>query len=405
MLQSVLIPVRLLCLLAGFFAASALMAGSKASEPPEQHGLQASVLADMTNFIVGQKSPVFSMLISRNGHLVYELYTHNLTRNHSHYLMSVTKSFTATLVGIAIDKGLLQGVDQTVGDALPETWFASPEDQVRFRKVSVKNVLAMSALDALVPPHSNTPDADQRNRDFHSVANRGRFALTQSLLANVGEDFQYQDVTPSLAIAMVTAASGQSSLAFAQEYLFGPLGFINAEWMHRDEDGLDLGAYGLRLRPIDMQKFGILYLDRGMFDGKRVLSENWVNQVNVPVIRSSKDLNNPNYGYFFWHPYFDNDPAALMAAGWRGQFIAVIPTKGLVVTMTAHFTDGKEAEYFSRLVKEFILPSVAGGPQKKGAAQALNTALARALVSRPVDLKKIEPRMIPSVKPLEQRLE
>ncbi len=155
-----------------------LFAAGQQSEPPELYGMQTGVLADMTQFIIKERAPVFSLLISRRGHLVYELYTHNLTRNHSHYLMSVTKSVTATLVGLAIDKGLLKGVDQSVSEIFTPDYFSSPAEQRRFRNVTVKHVLSMSPLDALVPPHANTAEAEQRNSDFHTVGNRAKFALS-----------------------------------------------------------------------------------------------------------------------------------------------------------------------------------------------------------------------------------
>ncbi len=378
-----------------FFSISARFAAGQQSEPPELHGMQTGVLADMTNYIVKNRAPVFSLLISRRGHLVYELYTHNLTRNHNHYLMSVTKSFTATLVGLAIDKGLIKSVDQSITEILPAEFFASPAEQKRFSNITVKQVLAMSALDALVPPHALTPEAEKRNSDFHAATNRAKFALTQKLLKNPGEDFQYQDITPSIAIGLVTAASGKTSWEFAKENLFDPMGFVNTEWTHRDADGLDLGAYGLRLRPIDMQKFGILYLDKGVFDGKKLLSKEWSALVNKPVIKSDPNIAKPNYGYYFWHPYFYSDEKALLASGWRGQFIAVVPEKDLVVTMTGCFGDGSENEFFLKLLNSYVFPSVSAGAQRKGGSQALRAALSQALSSTPVDLKAIEERMVP----------
>lgn len=375
-----------------------LAAAGQQSEPPERHGLDPAILADMTNYIVRERAPVFSLLISRRGTLVYEMYTHNLTRNHNHYLMSVTKSVTATLVGMAIDKGLIRSTDQAVGEIFPATFFASEHDQKRFLSVTVKDVLAMSALDALVPPHSLTSEAEQRHADFFAASNRAKFALTQKLLPNVGQDFQYQDITPSMAIGMVAVSSGKTSWQFAEENLFRPMGFFNADWEHRDAEGLDLGAYGIRLRPIDMQKFGILYLDGGVFDGKRLLSEDWIKKVREPVIKSDKNNPAANYGYYFWHPYFYNNPASLMASGWRGQYILTIPDKHIVVTMTACFLDGKENEFFINLVNKYILASLAGSA-KKGGSQALKNALAQALKSTPINLQNLEPRMLPKPPP------
>ncbi len=381
-------------------AATPIIAAGQQSELPEQHGMDSRVLADMTNFIVKEKAPVFSLLVSRRGTLVYEMYTHNLTRHHSHYVMSVTKSFTATLVGLAIDKGLLRSVKQSVAEVFPGDAFSSPAEQKRFAALTIRDVLAMSGLDALVPPHENTAEAEQRNQDFHSAQNRASFALSQKVLPHIGQDFQYQDITPSLAIGMVAVASGKPSWEFARESLFDPMGFVNVEWMHPDPSSLDLGAYGLRMRPIDMQKFGILYLDKGVFDGKRLLSKEWVDLVYEPVIKSAPKEPRPNYGYYFWHPYFYNDATSLMASGWRGQYILTIPEKQLVITMTGCFLDGKENEFFIKLVNDYILRSVNGAPDKGGSIK-LKSALAQALKSTPVNLRSIEPRMVPGLKPLE----
>ena len=95
-------------------------------------------------------------------------------------------------------------------------------------------------------------------------------------------------------IASYTAVSGPHP-ALARENLFDPMGFINVEWMHPDQSGLDLGAYGLRMRPIDMQKFGILYLDKGVFDGKRLLSKEWIDLVYEPIIKSAASEARANY--------------------------------------------------------------------------------------------------------------
>ena len=90
----------------------------------------------------------------------------------------------------------------------------------------------------------------------------------------------------------------------------------------------------------------------------------------------------------------------LMASGWRGQYIVTIPEKQLVITMTACFLDGKESEFFIKLINEYILRSV-NGAQNKGGFIKLKTALTQALKSTSVNLQAIEARMVPSVKPLE----
>ena len=257
---------------------------------PESVGIDGRALAHLTEWVRDTDVPIFSILVSRDGKLVYELYTSGITRDDAHYMMSVTKSFTSALVGIAIDQGLVRDADASLAQILPQWLFASEKDRARFAPVTLKHVLGMSALDAQVPPHENSPEAEARQRAFLAAPNRARFALSQDLLPEPGVSFQYTDITPLLAAAAVSYAAHSTLLEFAQANLFGPLGFQNVEWMHEDASGIDNGAYGLRVRPIDMQKFGVLYLQGGRWNGRQILSEAWVKRSFEPWIRNTPAL-------------------------------------------------------------------------------------------------------------------
>jgi CubicO group peptidase (beta-lactamase class C family) len=371
-----------------------------AASSPEDQEIDSRPLIALAEWIRDQRLPVFSVLVSRNGVLVYELYTSSLTRDHAHYLMSVTKSVVSALVGIAIDRRLIDGPDAPITRTLPPRLFRTPADVTRFQALTVRHVLGMSALDAPDPPRSRTPDALARQERFWSARNRVAFALEQPVLTAPGRAYQYNDVTPMLATGLIQYATGTTALEFAEERLFRPMGFRNHEWMHQDPTGIDNGGYGLRLRPIDMQKFGILYLAKGVWRGEPLISPDWIARSFSPWNRSRPDLPEPDYGWFWWRRDFGRGWRAHVANGWRGQRIAVFPQPRLVVTMTAYLEGAGEADrVFRKLVEDFVMPAVEKGARRRDAAAPtrLATVLEELRTTRSAVRPDGEARMTPSV--------
>ena len=374
--------------------------------PPDEQGIDARPLIDLATWVRDSNVPIFSILVSKNGVVVYELYTSSLTREHAHYLMSVTKSFTSALMGAAIARGLVPSTETSVADALPPSVFASDADRARFAAVTIKDVLGMSALDAEVPPHRNLPEDQQREAAFWASPNRAKFAVTQNLLPAPGVDFQYTDITPLVASGIIEYAAHETELELAEQTLFRPMGFRNYEWMHEDAAGVDNGAYGLRLRPVDMQKFGILFLQGGVWKGTRLLPKDWVDRSFTPWIASAPTLTSPNYGWYWWT--FDYAPhwRARVADGWKGQRIAVVPEKGVVVTMTGIVEDQPEEALFESIVRQYVIPAVDGVAGKPPVPDpSLRAPLAAVLAevqAGPLRVKPtVEARMIPSIAPKE----
>ena len=118
--------------------------------------------------------------------------------------------------------------------------------------------------------------------------------------------------------------------------------------MHQDPAGIDSGGYGLHLRPIDMQKFGVLYLNGGVWRGNALISRGWVERSFSPWNRSRADAREPDYGWFWWTYEGRSGWRAHAAIGRKGQRIAVLPRQKLVVTMTACIEDGTEGRVFQR---------------------------------------------------------
>jgi CubicO group peptidase (beta-lactamase class C family) len=162
-----------------------------------------------------------------------------------------------------------------------------------------------------------------------------------------------------------------------------------------------MGGYGLRIRPLDMQKFGVLYLHGGVWNGAQVVPRAWVERTFTPWIRTDPARRAPNYGWYWWADHYGPGWDAHLAHGWRGQRIVVVPAQGVVVTMTAYVEDNTETALIARIIEDYIEPSVAHGAVH--ADPAADRALARVLdevhrgpmrgPARP------EPRMIPAVAP------
>ena len=375
---------------------------------PEAEGVDPNALIRLAEWVQADDAPIFSLLISRHGKLVFELYTSKLTRADAHYVMSVTKTFLSAAVGIAIDRHLISSIDEPVSDALPAGVFGSDANRERFRAVTVKDVLGMSALDSPVFPHQKTPDAVDRLKRFNQSENRLDFSLKENLLPSPGTSFLYTDTTPELAVGMVTLASHETAFDFLKESLFDPLGFQNEEWMHEDERGFDYGAVGLRVRPIDMQKFGNLYLHGGTWNGKQIVSKSWVDASFTPWIAADAKRAEPTYGYFWWTGKYGS-LVTHEANGWKGQRIAVVPEKDLVVTMTAYIEPDEsgatmtERMVFTKIMNKLIAPALLDAPL--AADPDADARLRRLLYEIQNHALRVpanaEERMIPGISPKE----
>ena len=175
--------------------------------------------------------------------------------------------------------------------------------------------------------------------------------------------------------------------------------------MHQDPSGLDNGGYGLRLRPVDMQKFGILYLQRGTYRGARVLSEAWVDRSFSPYASSphTKNSGTLDYGWFWWTRRYAGWTTRA-AVGWKGQRIAVFPEQRIVVTMTGCFEDDADERFFSEVITRFVEPSVAPSVSNDPSADAALASALDAVRRGPSRVRDgIEGRMVPSKTPKERR--
>jgi CubicO group peptidase (beta-lactamase class C family) len=348
---------------------------------------------------------IFSLLISKNGKLIFELYTGQIKPDESHYLMSVTKSVLSTLIGIAVDQGKIPSTTTPISELVPAELFKSKMDIQEFRKVNLQNVMGMSALNTPDPPRDMSASAIERQNNYLKSRNYLKFVLGQPLLKNVGTDFLYNDETPSLASGVLSYKTQLSAFDYGCQTLFKELECKNMEWMHQDLTGINMGGYGLRLRPIDMQKIGITILQKGKWKDKQVLSSRWVETIFQPYISNAGDSAPPNYGWYWWHPNYGSGKAFLEANGWKGQRIAIQPELGLVVTMTGCLEPEKfnEGAIFSELMAKYIIPA-AEGPSSCAPGNSLDELLQKINKGQARHNRAMEGRMIPSARPKDRAI-
>jgi CubicO group peptidase (beta-lactamase class C family) len=261
-----------------------------------------------------------SLLVSQRGELVLERYYNGAGAARTANVKSVAKSIISALVGIAIDRRLIAGVDTPIVAYFPE--LKKDRDQ-RKVKITVEDLLTMR------PGLESTS-----NRNYGAwVQSRNwvQHALSRPLLADPGELMDYSTGNTHLLSAILTRVTGTSTWQFANDSLARPLGFALARWP-RDPQGIYFGGNDMLLTPRQMMAFGELYLRAGRVDGKSIVPERWIETSIVPRGRSS--FSGQRYGYGWWVRELAGHDA-YYAWGFGGQYIIVVPDLEMVVVATS----------------------------------------------------------------------
>lgn len=306
---------------------------------PEEQGLDSSKLNDLLAEISRKGLAIDGVVVVRHDAIVLERYFRNHKADTLHDLYSVTKSFVSALVGIALDQGLIKGVEQKALDFFPGKTFANPDP--RKTGLTLENILTMSTGLQWTegdPEYS----ALYVSRDW--VANM----LDRPLVVDPGSRFNYCSGCTHLLSAILNQATGDNPLVFASKALFEPLGIANYSW-DLNSQKIPIGGWGLKLAPRDLARFGLLYLRQGNWHGQQVVSSSWVETSTRSHISTG---GSEDYGYQWWiYP----DLQAYAAQGRYGQMIFVQPAADLVVVFTATI-DGDNHEL--ELIRQFILPAL-----------------------------------------------
>ena len=306
---------------------------------PEEQGMDAQRLDQMLNKIREENLNLHSLLIIRNGYIVSETYFSNNRQDTPHELYSITKSFIATLVGIALDRGDIQRLDQRVLEIIPAETIENLD--ANKERMTIEHLLTMR-------PGLDWQEGDSAYRQMYMSSDWVRYVLDKPMIHPPGEVFNYCSGCSHVLSAVLQQVTGMNPLDFAKQALFEPLGISQIAW-DLDADGIPIGGWGLHLTPRDMAKLGYLYLNDGMWDGKRIVSAEWVKAATQKHTDTDNIL---GYGYQWWiYPSY----GAYAALGLYGQMVFVAPEANLIVVTTAGLDNHNE---IFRLVEESILPAV-----------------------------------------------
>ena len=293
---------------------------------PEQQGMDSSKILIADEFIQNRLPDTFSLLIVKNGYLVFEKYYSWGSAEKVAVVHSVTKSVTSALIGIALDKGYLDSVDQKLIDFFPE--YVTGDLDPRIKEISLKHILTMSA-------GFSWNDRGPVMRDWYTSADWAKFTIQLPIVTNPGDKFNYNSSISHLLSIILTKLTKTSTLNFARQNLFEPIG-ISGFW-RQDPQGYHIGGFGLGFSARDLAKFGFLYLNNGYWDGQSIVPEQWVKRSTEQQIQAdSHPLYGAfGYGYHWWVKQVDGC-SSFRAWGRRGQFIVVVPELDLVVAVTSN---------------------------------------------------------------------
>jgi CubicO group peptidase (beta-lactamase class C family) len=300
--------------------------GWKASTP-EQQGMDSAKLLIADEFIQNRLPDAFSLLVVKNGYLVFEKYYSWGSPEKIAVVHSVTKSITSALIGIALDKGYLDSVDQKLVDFFPE--YVTDDLDPRIKEIRLKHILTMSA-------GFNWNDRGPVMRDWYTSADWAKFTIQLPFVTHPGDKFNYNSAISHLLSVILSKSAKTSTLVFAKQNLFEPLGIPSGYW-REDPQGYHIGGFGLGFSARDLAKFGFLYLNNGYWNGHSIVPEQWVKKSTEQQIQAASHplYGTFGYGYHWWVKQVDGC-SSFRAWGRRGQYIVVVPELDLVVVVTSN---------------------------------------------------------------------
>jgi CubicO group peptidase (beta-lactamase class C family) len=298
------------------------------------HAQQAGIDAVLASFDQDAHADLRSVLVLRDGRVVAERYYNGELPETLHDVRSAGKSITALLVGAAIDRGLIHGVTDPVG----AYWTAAKGSAIG--DVPLASVLTMrSGLAAFDSDTASPGNEDRMDDAVDPIA----FMLAVPRADPPGTRYRYNSLTAHVAGLTVEYASGRNLEGFARSALFAPLDIAQWSW-GRDAAGHPKGQGNLSLRTRDLAKIGQLVLDRGRYQGRRVISEAWIAAMLAPRVHiTDVDRYADDYGYFWYAKLLSLEETKAgaksvpvsFASGNGGNKIYVLPTLHTVVVITS----------------------------------------------------------------------
>jgi CubicO group peptidase (beta-lactamase class C family) len=318
---------------------------------PEAQGISSKAVLEFVETTDKHINTLHSFMIVRHGYVIGEGWWKPEAADKPHALASLSKSFNATAVGLAVHDGKLS-LDDPVLKFFSADAPAEPSDNLK--AVKVRDLLTMSC-----------------GHDTEPKATGGAPSVKQFLAHPVphkpGTHFQYNTMGSYTLSAIITKVTGQTTLEYLKPRLFEPLGIENPQWDSSPE-GNSLGGYGLKLCTEDIAKFGQVYLQKGKWSGKQLVPQTWVEQATIKQVPNDQESHSKigidwqqGYGFQFWRCTHN----AYRGDGAGGQLCVVLPDQDAVVAITAQ-TGNFQGEM--NAIWDNLLPAFRAGALPEDAA-------------------------------------
>jgi CubicO group peptidase (beta-lactamase class C family) len=313
-------------------------------------GLDKTLLNEMMQKIIDGTYPnVHSILIIKDSKLVFEEYFYGHNKNKLHELRSATKSFISALTGIAVDKGYIKSINEKVLPYFPEYTFKNNSEAKR--KITIKNLLTnQSGLDC----DTYNPNAIGNESIMAYEKDWIQYSLDLPMNDSAGGIGQYCSSNPIILGRIIEKATKMSLPKFATQTLFKDIGIKNFEWQFKPDPSSGETFCQVNLRSRDMAKFGLLYLNNGLWYGKQVIPEKWVEQ----SLDKHSVVAGLDYGYLWWTKYLDANGVRYygkLAQGNGGQKIYIFKELNLITVITAGHYNMQSSS--NEINAKYILPA------------------------------------------------
>ena len=325
----------------------------------QEEGGDPKQVEEAVKAILTQNVPdIHSLLLVRHGKLLLDEYFYGYGPDEMHQLQSVTKSVLSILVGIAVDQHLFQTTDKLMS-YFPEYRSQSRWD-ARKNRITLANLLDMTSGFSCDDGQYRKAGGAGCLIDMLGSPDWLGFDLTQPMAHDPGRHYAYCTSCLTLLGGVLSKQSGMSVSDFAQKYLYDPLGIHSVQWLTGPNGITEVGASHW-LRPRDMAKLGLLYLNKGNWNGKQLVSRKWVEESTLPQPIPPDGKPWPTftgYGYLWWTqkiPTSRGDVFAYHANGKGGQYIIVVPDLDLVCVMTGGYYRDFSSDYGMEFFKGYIM--------------------------------------------------
>lgn len=313
-------------------------------------GLDKALLNEMMQKIVdGTYANVHSVLIIKDGKLVFEEYFYEYNKTKLHEMRSATKSIISALTGIAIDKGLIKSKTETVLSYFPEYTFKNLTDDKR--QITIENLLTnQSGLDCDV----SNPKSEGNETVMNYSDDWIQFTLDLPMIDVPDGRGMYCSGNPITVGRIIEKATKMTLPDFAKQTLFKDIGIKNFKWNFKPDTSSSETFCQIYLTPRDMAKFGLLYLNKGIWADKQVISKNWIEE----SLTKHSVIQGVNYGYLWWLKYLEVNGTRFFgkaAQGNGGQKIYIWEEQNMVTVITGGNYNSQSPS--DELIQKYILPA------------------------------------------------